>query len=235
MIYISRCIKAGVRLPSHLTVALSAFVLLSASAYASNFMCQYPSTPPEGQEPVVDQPEEVKAAASEASQEALEGIVLLFEAMLMRERGDLDAYREVSEQAAEVLETAAISFESIPLADRESDLSFVRHLTWAPQVVDSEDGSGSIASGDTFDTRLHVSNLVMQISGSHPEPMERVSDLNIAVSRATAALAMNVREATEYDLSDPRFAAVRHQYAIYVYLGDVTSRIGDATYFRPIE
>ena len=225
MMHMSKCTKAGVKALLYSVAILVTLVGFSRLVHASNFMCQYPSIPPEGTGSVIEQPEDLKEQTRHASATILEGLSSFILAMSARERmpNDLEEYMELSEAAAQTLSDAAEVLVSIDLSGKPSDLEFVTSLPSTEFLVGVDD------------TREQVRAIVRGIGGEDFDSLTHTSDLNSVAASATAALAAEIEMGIEYTSDDPRFARLRQRFSDYVWLGDLLSRIGDATYFRPLQ
>ncbi len=217
---ILKCITSGAYLIKRLVIIFVVCTCVAAPSRAVNFMCPFPSIPPEGTKASVKLPDKQTAHAGNASAIALEGLQSFFSAIRQRELGNQSGYNELSIQAGNKLLESAKVFSSMEIKNKRYDLQFIRSIpttkTGLPPV---------------HNTAAAVNFLLKQIGATPPNSLVRTSDLITAARNATVSFAGQILKASGYSANDPQFESIRYRLANYVRFGDLLSRIGSATYF----
>ena len=214
-----KCTTNGVRRFKQLVAIATVLTIswLGAPAQALNFLCPYTHTLPQGIDPRVEYSDEVIDEARAASAEALLGLQAFFSAIRERELGNEMAYAEMATESANRLSVSADLFLSAQeaLRNHPSDLEFNTSLP-----------------GFDGNTAELVAAVLHNLQVDAPSPLFKTSDLLMAASSATSQFGDDIRVAAGLSLDNPDFASIRSQLTQYVWLGDLLSRIGAATYIE---
>ena len=210
---IERCEVLGVPAFRHLVLVFVILVVGSDSAHAPEFQNIFGPPRVVDPPPVVSVPEEELERARMGSRIALEALSKTLYAISQREGGvDQKTYEQTMQTALTQLADSATNMSEIAFSS-EYDLKFVS----AVQGID--------------DTRRELRFLLGELDIDIGE-LDRVSDLAVISAEATHRIRILLEEVYRMDRQVPIFPIVEPKLSVYLELGALVSRIGEATYTR---
>ena len=207
-----KCVLRGVPVPKHLMVAALAILFWSDSVQAPEFQNIFGRPPTEERPPNPVVPADAVQQARNGSSATLLAISKLFHAISLREAGVNDeTFWHAMEDALAALSKSAQFLDKLDF--RES---------YNPEFANQVHG--------VDDTRQKLASLLEQLDISDTQ-LNKISDLARISVTATRRLQAQITEISRAGRAQPIFPNIEPNLSVYLELGALISRIGEATYY----